>query len=642
MKYECMLDKIMVLGIDGMDPVLTKYHLDKGLMPNLKAFLERGAAREDLYMLGSHPTITPPMWTTLATGCHPYVHGITDFWRQDPVKLDTYGYALDSTQCAAEQIWNTFAEAGWNTLVWHWPGSSWPPTSDSPNLTVVDGSQPEGVNMGTGQVQFEFIAVGSEETEVTTFKVAAGETAHMCVITDLEEKQDGYDSHAFEHFMATAPEIRIIGEPYPENEKQTRPASGGLAAQNLDISLGAIKPAKGWANAPEGAKKSTILFSRGLVRRPVLILKNEQGVYDRIALYKSKKAEAPIVVLENGVFTQDVIDEAIKNDTKYEISRNMRVLEMKPDGSYFRIWCSAETDINDNKVWSPQSLFQEIKENVGLPQPVSNLGSADDQLIQECMHENWRRYMKWQADCLHYMIEKKGVEAIFTHVHNDDAEKHMYIHYANKDIVPSPQSTEKYVGYLEEISKQNDEYIGRFLHLLDEGWTILLVSDHGLTANRYNEVSTMVGGGVDTNLFVDWGFTTLKRDENGELEVDWSKTKAIKTRMNEVYINLKGKYPTGIVEPEDKWELEEEIITKLYGLVSPKTGHRMVSLALRSKDAVHVGLGGPECGDIVVFTSDGYNTAAGYLQHLALPILPNPQFLLRQGKGLRRTLKQIA
>ena len=85
----------------------------------------------------------------------------------------------------------------------------------------------------------------------------------------------------------------------------------------------------------------------------------------------------------------------------------MRVLEMKPDGSYFRIWCSAETDIHDNKVWSPQSLFEEIKENVGLPQPVSNLGCRDDQLIRECMHENWRRYMKWQADCLHYMIEKK-------------------------------------------------------------------------------------------------------------------------------------------------------------------------------------------------------------------------------------------
>ncbi|MBO5365925.1 MAG: alkaline phosphatase family protein [Peptococcaceae bacterium] len=641
MKYERVSDKIMVLGIDGMDPELTRYHLEKGLMPNLQKFLDRGSAREDLHLLGSHPTITPPMWTTLACGCHPYVHGVTDFWRQHPEKLDTYLYGLDSTNCQAEQIWNVFAEAGWNTLVWHWPGSSWPPTSDSPNLTVVDGTNPEGVNQGTGQVWFEFIAIGSEETEQTTYKIAAGETSHMCVITDLEAKTDGFDSHEMIHFMSTAPDIRIIAPPRDADKRGTKLATGSMSAQSMDISLGAIKPAHGWTNAPKDAKESTILFSRGLVRRPVLILKNEQGVYDKIALYKNKKAEAPIVILENSVFTQDIFDEAIRHDKHYEISRNMRVLELKPDGSYFRIWCSAETDINDNRAWSPQSLFDEIKENVGVPLPVANLGSADDQLIRECMHENWRRYMKWQADCLHYMIENKNPDIIFTHIHNDDAEKHMYVHFAREGAPNAPQPSENYVGYLEEISIQNDIYIGRFLHLLDEGWTILLVSDHGLTANKTSEMSQFVDAGINTEEFVDWGFTTLKTDENGALEVDWSKTKAIKTRMNEVYINLKGKYPTGIVEPEDKWELEEEIMTKMYSLVSPKTGHRMVSLALRNKDAVHFGLGGPECGDIVFFTTEGYNNEHGCGLSTTLGAAHTSQspIFVAAGKGIKQGYK---
>lgn len=641
MKYERVANKIMVLGIDGMDPELTKYHMEKGLMPNLKRFLELGSSREDLHLLGSHPTITPPMWTTLATGCHPYVHGVTDFWRQDPEKLDTYLYGLDSTNCRAEQIWNVFAEAGWKTLVWHWPGSSWPPTSDSPNLTVVDGTNPEGINMGTGQIWGEFIAVGSEETEVTTYKIAAGEMAHMCVVTDLEDKEDGFDTHEYSHFIATAKEIRIVAEPKPQSARGPRPATGGMSKQSLDISLGAIKPAHGWANAPADAKESTILFSRGLVRRPVLILKNEDGVYDRIALYKNKKAEQPIRVLKNGVFEQDIIDEAIKNDKKYEVSRNMRVLDIKPDGSSFRVWCSAETDINDDRVWSPQSLFAEIKEHVGLPQPVSNLGSVDDQLIRECMHENWRRYMKWQADCLHYMIENKHPDIIFTHIHNDDAEKHMYLHFAREGNELSPQPVENYKGYLEEISKQNDAYLGRFMHLLDEGWTILLVSDHGLTCNKTPETSQFVGVGVDTNEFVDWGFTALKRNEKGAVEVDWSKTKAIKTRMNEVYINLKGKYPTGIVDPEDKWELEEEIMTKMYSLTSPKTGHRLVSLALRNKDAVHFGMGGPECGDIVFFTTEGYNNEHGCGLSTTLGAAHTSQspIFAAAGKGIKQNFK---
>ncbi len=641
MKHERMADKILVLGIDGMDPELTRYHLDKGVMPNLQKLLERGSAREDLHLLGSHPTITPPMWTTLATGCHPYVHGITDFWRQDPDHLDTYGYGLESTNCRAEQIWNVFAEAGWKTLVWHWPGSSWPPSSDSENLIVVDGTQPEGVNMGTGQINFEFIAIGSEETETTTFKTAAGEQAHMCVITDLEEKEDGFDTHEYSHYIATAPEIRLLIPPRPEDQHGPRPATGGMSAQALDISLGAIKPAHGWANAPEDAKESTILFSKGLVRRPVLILKNEAGIYDRIALYKNKKSTEPIAILNNDEFVQDIFDEAIKHDVKYEISRNMRVLELKPDGSYFRIWCSAETDINDDKVWSPKSLYQEIKENIGVPQPVSNLGSVDDQLIRECMHENWRRYMKWQADCLHYMIEKKDVDIIFTHIHNDDAEKHMYIHFAREGSELSPQPVENYQGYLEDISKQNDEYIGRFLHLLDEGWTILLVSDHGLTCNKTKETSELVGAGIDTEDFVDWGFTTLKTDENGELEVDWSKTKAIKTRMNEIYINLKGRQPTGIVDPADKWQLEEDIMTKLYELKSPTTGNRMVSVALRNKDAVHFGLGGPECGDIVYFTAEGYNNEHGCGLSTTLGAAHTSQspIFVAAGKGIKENFK---
>ena len=42
-----LADKILVLGIDGMDPSLTKKFLDEGRLPNIKKFLRRGAARED-------------------------------------------------------------------------------------------------------------------------------------------------------------------------------------------------------------------------------------------------------------------------------------------------------------------------------------------------------------------------------------------------------------------------------------------------------------------------------------------------------------------------------------------------------------------------------------------------------------------
>ena len=165
-------EKILCLGVDGLDPRLTRKYVDEGKMPHVKQLIERGGCREDLVLLGGHPTVTPPMWTTLATGCYANVHGITGFYRlPDDLKkydMDEEAYNLNSLNCKAEQVWNVFAEAGKKTLVWHWPGSSWPPSSDSPNLMVVDGTVPGSVNV-SAQVEKEFFLIARTDIEAPNF-----------------------------------------------------------------------------------------------------------------------------------------------------------------------------------------------------------------------------------------------------------------------------------------------------------------------------------------------------------------------------------------------------------------------------------------------------------------------------------------
>lgn len=77
----------------------------------------------------------------------------------------------------------------------------------------------------------------------------------------------------------------------------------------------------------------------------------------------------------------------------------------------------------------------------------------------------------------------------------------------------------------------------------------------------------------------------------------------------------------GIVDPADKYELEEKIITDLYSLKDPETGHRIISLALHQKDANLLGLGGDyTSGDIIFFVHESFvrdhgeslSTAEGY------------------------------
>lgn len=67
-RNKALSEKVFILGVDGLDPRFSNKMLREGKMPNLQKYIDRGACRDDLELLGGHPTVTPPMWTTLATG----------------------------------------------------------------------------------------------------------------------------------------------------------------------------------------------------------------------------------------------------------------------------------------------------------------------------------------------------------------------------------------------------------------------------------------------------------------------------------------------------------------------------------------------------------------------------------------------
>jgi len=252
-----LTDKVLMLGVDGLDPSLTRKFVDQGKLPNIQKFIERGAQKHDLKLLCTPPTITPPLWTTLATGALPVTHGITCFWRQDPVHLDTAGYNLDSRLCKAEPLWNVTAEAGMKTLVWHWPGSSWPPTSDSPNLHVVDGTQPAAPNSGVERIEMEKMTYASTRFEKVNYKPGAtNNTGAGCVIEDVPEADDTFDTSSV--LGGDAMSMRNIILKQSDGED-------GIEDVSIDLCNSPVKEAKGWTDAPEGAKEFYVVTSNGVV-----------------------------------------------------------------------------------------------------------------------------------------------------------------------------------------------------------------------------------------------------------------------------------------------------------------------------------------------------------------------------------------
>jgi len=595
---KALAEKVLVLGIDGLDPKLTKKYIEEGAMPNIQKMIERGSCREDLQMIGGQPTVTPPMWTTLATGANPCTHGITDYYAANPDNLGTVLYNFDSTKCKAEPMWNVAAKAKKKTLVWHWPGSSWPPTIDSPYLHVVDGTQPGGPNVGVAEIEGESLVIASHETPEVLFRNKAASDSNVpCFISgmEIEEKTD----NAYERVHSSEIDTIVIHEDELVNTLSDTP---------MDIIFSPIKAANGWANVTDDAKEFTVLYSKGLIRRPALILKNEDGVYDTVQIYKNKKSTEPVVSLKKNVFTADIVDEAFKGEDKILANRNMRVLELSDDGNHLRMWISGAMDFTNDTLWYPKDLLKEITSNVGYPQPVSMAGGSDERLIADCTRANWDQAAKWNANSIKHLINKNNYELVFSHFHNVDLQGHLLVKYLKNGS--NKLSAEKIQELFREVYLQTDRYVGEFLPLLDDGWTILIVSDHGQVCPEHDPAPIVsFVNAVNAIKFREWGYMVMKKDENGNdtHEIDWSKTKAVMSRVNHIYINLKGRDPEGIVDPEDKYELEEQIMTDLYSLRDKKTGHRVCQLALRNKEAILLGTGGPESGDIVYFIAEGYN-----------------------------------
>ena len=606
-----MKNKVLVLGVDGLDPRLTKKYMDKGVMPNFTEFQKRGSAREDLVMLGAMPTITPPMWTTLATGAYAGTHGVTDFWNPHPTDLDTLVYSFDSRNCKAEPLWNVFAEAGNKTLVYHWPGSSWPPTSDSENLHVVDGTQPSNINIAVGTAEWgQWIEASTTINEAHVDEVEADDSGAGCVLSDLEveEKEAGTENGLDMSLKAKVLKNMIMNEHEGECAGVSKPEF-----EEVKTTL-PLKDAKGWANAPEGCKEFIIPVSGGMERRPALVIPNEEGKYTKVEIYKSKKADAPIAVLDTPKeVVNDIFDTVSKKGEKIDVVRQAILIELAEDGSSVEMWYGNAMEANNDMLFHPKSLLKQIQEKAGQLRSVSMMIGDSPKCAMEIFSPLWESYSEWQGNAINALIEENGYDVVFSHLHNVDIAGHTF--WENAKYRPHKAFYDETLiqDVMERFYVDTDVYLGRFMHLLDEGWDIIITSDHGLVCAEEDEPAVPIGDpfGVNIKVMEELGYTVMKKDENGNSlrEIDWEKTTAVAQRGIYIYINLKGRNPHGIVDPADQYELERKIIDDLYSY--RWNGKRIVSLAVRKKEAAHFGLDGYNTGDIIYFNEEGFNRIHG-------------------------------
>jgi predicted AlkP superfamily phosphohydrolase/phosphomutase len=79
--------KMIILGVDGLDPDLLTKFMAEGKMPNFARLAEQGSFRR---LTTSIPPQSPVAWSNLITGMNAGGHGIFDFIHRDPKTFELY------------------------------------------------------------------------------------------------------------------------------------------------------------------------------------------------------------------------------------------------------------------------------------------------------------------------------------------------------------------------------------------------------------------------------------------------------------------------------------------------------------------------------------------------------------------------
>lgn len=184
-----------------------------------------------------------------------------------------------------------------------------------------------------------------------------------------------------------------------------------------------------------------------------------------------------------------------------------------------------------------------------------------------------------------------------------DRIQHMFWRYLD-DQHPSPREHESFASVIPEMYKKMDDLVGRVQAKLRPEDVLIVLSDHGFSSFRR-------GLNLNTWLMRE-GYLTLKDGKTTGADylqdVDWSKTKAYAVGLSGLYINRKGRERNGIVDEAGFEVLKAEISAKLQQLRDPKDGQQAV-LKVHDTSKSYRGLYAAEAPDLIIGYNHGYRVS---------------------------------
>ncbi len=552
--------RVVTLGLDGLDPVLTKKWMDSGDMPNLVRLREQGGFRP----LGTTwPAMSPVGWSTFATGVDPSGHNIFDFLSRD---MATHLPVLSSTRLKT-------AGVGRHLGPIPLPGGGHP-------FTMLRRSKPFWTTCGEQGVPSTVLRIP------ITFppdKFAGKQLSAMCV-PDLRGTQG-----TFTHFTqpgedytgrTTGGDRRIL-EAVGKNRWRgmlpgpDRANGAGTLELAIDVTVDAPKLQ---ASFSMGGQK----FSLG------------QDEYS---------AWIPVCFADGRGKAQGIC--------------KLRVTSFAPRFSFY------VSPVHIDPMHPAFPISQPAHFSLALARlhgPFATLGLAEDTWAlnervldeQAFLDQAWAIHAEREQQLFHALDHQPDgvISVVFDAT---DRIQHMFFRYLDPTHPANAgKDTEVHKDAILDLYRRADDLVGRVLSKLSPQDALLVISDHGFKPFRR---------GVNLNAwFRKHGYLFLKSDpQSGPLpsippgkrfevgEVDWSRTRAYTNGLAGFYLNIKGRERDGCVAPAAARDLKQELIDKLRGLPDPEHSEEAITELWASED-IYQGPYRENGPDVIVGYKPGYRT----------------------------------
>jgi len=529
--------KTIVIGFDGMDPVMLRELVDAGDLPAFSRLLERGELRE----LGTAiPPQSPVAWSNFITGMDPGGHGIFDFIHRDPAGMTPF---LSAAQAMAPQRW-------WKVGGWKFP-------RDGGSVT----------NLRDGVSFWEMLA--EADVEVTIFKVPSNFPPVEADVNSLSGMgtPDVLGTYGiYTYFTDTPPEITDLsgGRLVPIS------LDGGVLESEIHGPINTFR---------DGDPEAAVPFR-------VTVDKLSGGAVFNI--------EDETFLLREGEWSEWITLDFELLPLLKSVSGICRFYLMETHPA-FRLYVTPvnidpadpEMPISTPKGWS-RDLTEELGPfyTQGMPDDTKALEEgvfSDANYVSQSALVFDERLRQFRHELDRFAVHDDGF--LFFYFNTPDQTCHTF--WRNMDH-EHPRHDDEAKTFEQQISKmyiECDRALGEALDRLDDDTLIIVMSDHGF-APYYRSFHL-------NRWLYDNGYLSLRpgvqpEDVSYLSGIDWRNTMAYAIGINGLYLNLRGREQRGIVnQGEDREMLLEELVAALEAVVDPKNGERAIKYVYRTDEIYH-------------------------------------------------------